>query len=235
MERKGKFPFLSLACSAFTWVHGRARRRSWTISLGCLVSTSNMVWWSRRKRRSRPITSPCTTPGRPRAHIRTMVLLCHTTQAPPHGRVGRVGIDLHLGQKPKLGGRYADDSLIYILYFVGPLYIHVSLSLLFSFLFPPFQNTKRPKIFLLFLFVYLFSLLPLVCFTCYFRFAIWKIQKYFALFAISFCFCFKNRKPQKYLLFFFGFVKFVAEFSLPLLHWSLVFTLYYSSHISEEQ
>jgi hypothetical protein len=43
----------------------------------------------------------------------------------------------------------------------------------------------------------------------------------------------KNQKPQKYLLFFFGFVKFVAEFSLPLLHWSLVFTLYYSSHTSE--
>jgi hypothetical protein len=62
-----------------------------------------------------------------------------------------------------------------------------------------------------------------------------KIQKYFALFAISFCFCFKNRKPQKYLLFFFGFVKFVAEFSLSLLHWSLVFTTYYSSHTSEEQ
>jgi hypothetical protein len=62
-----------------------------------------------------------------------MVLLRHTTRAPPHGRVGRVGIDLHLGQKPKLGGRYADDSLIYISYSVGPLYIHVSLSLLFSF------------------------------------------------------------------------------------------------------
>jgi hypothetical protein len=55
------------------------------------------------------------------------------------------------------------------------------------------------------------------------------------LFAFSFCFCFKNWKLQKYLLFFFGFVKFVAEFSLPLLHWSLVFTLYYSSHTSEEQ
>jgi hypothetical protein len=55
------------------------------------------------------------------------------------------------------------------------------------------------------------------------------------LFAISFCFCFKNKKLQKYLLFFFGFVKFVAEFRPPLLHWSLVFTLYYSSHTSEEQ
>jgi hypothetical protein len=45
------------------------------------------------------------------------------------------GMDLHLGQKPKLGGRYTDDSLIYISYFVSTLYIHVSFSLLFLFLF----------------------------------------------------------------------------------------------------
>jgi hypothetical protein len=82
-----------------------------------------------------------------------MVLLRCTTEAPPHGQVGRVGIDLHLGQKPKLGGRYADDSLIYISYIVGPMYIHVSLSLLFLLLFTLFQNTKRPKIFPVFLFV----------------------------------------------------------------------------------
>jgi hypothetical protein len=65
-------------------------------------------------------------------------------EAPLHGRVGRVGIDLHLGQKPKLGGRYANDSLIYLLYFVGPLYIHVSFSLLFSliFLLSKTQKTK---------------------------------------------------------------------------------------------
>jgi hypothetical protein len=86
-------------------------------------------------------------------------------------------IDLHLGQKPKLGGRYADDSLIYISYSIVPMYIHVSLSLLFLSLFPLFQNTKRPKIFPLFLFVCLFNLLPLVCFICYFRFAIWKKYK----------------------------------------------------------
>jgi hypothetical protein len=143
-----------------------ARRRSWTSSLGCSASTYNMASWTRRKRRSRPITTPRTTPGRPRAHIRMKVLLCHILGTPLHGRAG---IDLHLGQKPKLGGRYTDDSLIYISYFVGPMYIHVSLSLLFSFLFLLPQNTKRPKIFSLFLFVCPFSLLALVCFTCYFR------------------------------------------------------------------
>jgi hypothetical protein len=63
-----------------------------------------------------PTTTPCTTPGRPRVHIRTKVLLHHILEMLPHGRVG---IDLHLGQKPKLGGRYADDSLIYIDGFVA--------------------------------------------------------------------------------------------------------------------
>jgi hypothetical protein len=36
----------------------------------------------------------------------------------------------------------------------------------------------------------------LVCFVLYFRFDIWKIQKYFALFAVSFHSCFKIRKPK---------------------------------------
>jgi hypothetical protein len=142
------------------------------ISLGCLVSMSNTAWWPRKKKRSRPITSPCTTPGDPQTHIRTMVLLRHTTEAPLHGRVGQVGIDLHLGQKPKLGGRYADDSLIYTLYFVGSLYIHCFSFFIVLVLISTFQNTKRPKIFPLFLSIWFFGFLPLVCFTCYFLFAI---------------------------------------------------------------
>jgi hypothetical protein len=76
-----------------------------------------------------------------------MVLFRRTTEVPLHGRVGRVGIDLHLGQKPKLWGRYADDSLIYISYFVGPLYIYVLLSLLFSFLFLLSKTQKDQKYF----------------------------------------------------------------------------------------
>jgi hypothetical protein len=89
------------------------------------------------------------------------------------GAITGDGIDLHLGQKPKLGGRYADDSLIYISYFVGTLYIHVSLSFLCCFdLISTFQNTKRPKIFPLFLFVCFFSFLALVCFVSHFRFVI---------------------------------------------------------------
>jgi hypothetical protein len=156
MERKGKFPCHSLVCSVLTVGHGRARRRSWTSSLGCSTSTYSMAMWTRRKRRHRPITTPCTTPGRPRAHIRTKVLLHRILGMPLHGWAA---IDLHLGQKPKLGGRYTDDSLIHISYFVSTLYIHILLSVLCCscsyFYFP--KHKKRPKIFPLFLFVCLFS------------------------------------------------------------------------------
>jgi hypothetical protein len=92
------------------------------------------------------------------------------------GAITRVGIELHLGQKPKLGGRYANDSLIYISYFIGTLYIHVSLFFVVVVLVSTFQNTKRPKIFLLFLFICLFTFLVLVCFVFYFWFGIQKIQ-----------------------------------------------------------
>jgi hypothetical protein len=64
-----------------------------------------------------------------------------------HGACIGDGIDLHLGQKPKLGGRYADDSLIYISYFVDTLYIHASRSLLFSFLFLHSKTQKDQKYF----------------------------------------------------------------------------------------
>jgi hypothetical protein len=71
------------------------------------------------------------------------VLLRHILGTPLHGRVG---IDLHLGQKPKLGGRYADDSLIYISYFVDILYIHVLLSFLYySCSYFYFSNHKKTK------------------------------------------------------------------------------------------
>jgi hypothetical protein len=143
----------------------------------------------------------------------TMPMMTHQPRA-----TTSIGVNFHLGQKPKLGGRYADDSLIYILYFVGTLYIHVSLSffsLFLLFLFPLSKTQKRPKIFSLFLFVCPFSSLDFVCVVSHFWFGIQKIQKYFALFACFLLFLFQNSKTQKYLLFFFSFVKFVAEFSLP--------------------
>jgi hypothetical protein len=85
--------------------------------------------------------------------------------------------------------------IIFLWYFVYPYFIFF-LFFVVLVLISTFQNTKRPKIFPSFLFVCLFSFLALVCFVSYFWFGIWKIQKDFALFAISFCSYFKIRKPK---------------------------------------
>jgi hypothetical protein len=82
-----------------------------------------------------------------------MITLMMTHQP---GAATGVGIDLHLGQKPKLGGRYADDALIYILYLVDSLYIHVSLSFYlvascFYFCFPKHKKTKNISVVSLYL------------------------------------------------------------------------------------
>jgi hypothetical protein len=111
-----------------------------------LASTCNRASRTRRKRRRQLTTTPCNIPGRPRARTRMKVLLHHILEMPLHGLVG---IDLHLGQKPNTGGRYADDSLIYTSYFVSTLYIHVLLafSLLFLFLFLLSKTQKDQKYF----------------------------------------------------------------------------------------
>src|SRR4051812_48843590 len=94
------------------------------------------------RRRKLLITMPYSTPEHPRVHIRMKVLLWNildTLLLGPHGNV------LHLGQKPKLGGRYADISLIYTSYFVETFYIHISLSfvVLILFLLSKTQKTKN--------------------------------------------------------------------------------------------
>jgi cation transporter-like permease len=130
-------------------------------------------------------------------HLHESLIMIMPPMIHQPGAITSVGIDLHLGQKPKLGGRYTDDSLIYTSYFAGTLYIHVSLSFFVVLvLISAFQNTKRPKIFPLFLFICLFSFLVSVCFTFYLWFGIQKFQKDFALVAISFCACFKIQKPK---------------------------------------
>jgi hypothetical protein len=60
--------------------------------------------------------------------ITIMLMMIHQP-----GVITCVGIDLHLGQKPKLGGRYTDISLIYTSYYVRTLYVHVLLSFFFFF------------------------------------------------------------------------------------------------------
>jgi hypothetical protein len=114
--------------------------------------------------------SPCTMKRQPRSqsslltfrsfHISNLIMIIHhmlhlhkgqamtmPMMTHRHGACFRDDVDLHLDQKPKLGGRYTDGSLIYISYLVGPLYIHVSLSLLFSFLFRHFKTQKDQKYF----------------------------------------------------------------------------------------
>jgi hypothetical protein len=80
-------------------------------------------------------------------HESLIMIMPPMTQQP--GAITSVGIDLHLGQKPKLGGRYVANSLIYTSYFVGTLYIPVSLSfsLLFLFLFLFSKTQKDQKYF----------------------------------------------------------------------------------------
>jgi hypothetical protein len=144
MERKGKFPCRSPVCSVFIGGHGHARRRSWTSSSGCSVSMYIMALWTRRKRRRRLITTPCTTLGRPRVHIRTKVLLRHILGMPLHGRPG---IDLHLGQKPKLGGEvcrwYTHLHIIFWRYFVYSCFIFFSLLFLFLLLLSKAQKDQK--------------------------------------------------------------------------------------------
>ena len=128
-------------------------------------------------------------------HTKMKDLLRHIMEAPYSGLLG---IDLHLGQKPKLGGRYTDNPLIFISYLVGTLYIHVSVSffsIVVLVLFLLSKTQKDQKYFCCFsLFVSLVSVIGLLYFL---------VSVYYS-------------KTQKYLLFFFGFVKFAAEFnSLP--------------------
>jgi hypothetical protein len=72
--------------------------------------------------------------------ITIMLMMIHQP-----GVIINVGIDLHLGKKPKLRGRYTDISLIYTSYSVGTLYIHVSLSSFFFVVLVLFLLSKTQK------------------------------------------------------------------------------------------
>jgi hypothetical protein len=95
------------------------------------------------------ISSPILIMDHP-LHLHESLIMVMPPMTHQPGATTSVGVDFHLGQKPKLGGRYADDSLIYISYFVGTLYIHVSFSffsLLFLFLFLLSKTQKDQKYF----------------------------------------------------------------------------------------
>jgi hypothetical protein len=114
--------------------------------------------------------SPCTMKRRPSSHFSLLTLwsfhtsslimiihhLLHLRKGQAmtmpmmihqHGACIGDNVDLHLGQKPKLGGRYADDSLIYISYFcryfVYPWFVFFSLLFLFLFLLSKTQKDQK--------------------------------------------------------------------------------------------
>jgi hypothetical protein len=78
-------------------------------------------------------------------HLHDSLITIMLTMTHQPGAIINVGIDLHLGKKPKLGGRYTDNSLIYTSYFVGTLYIHVSLSFFFFVVLVLFLLSKTQK------------------------------------------------------------------------------------------
>ncbi|KAK1644325.1 hypothetical protein QYE76_062130 [Lolium multiflorum] len=82
------------------------------------ASTSNMT--------PRTLSPPTTTPSRTLlllpAHTWNRVVLRHTTETPLHGDRGN---ELHLGQKPKLGGRYTGITHYLHIMVAGYLYILV--------------------------------------------------------------------------------------------------------------
>ena len=78
---------------------------------------------------SPPTGTPSRILVRPPACTKDRILLHHIMEAPPHGHRR---VDLHLGQKPKLGGRYAGITHSLHITIAGHLYILVSLLLVVS-------------------------------------------------------------------------------------------------------
>jgi hypothetical protein len=90
---------------------------------------------------------------------------------------------------------------------------HFLFTLLLLAFISAFQNTKRPKIFLLFSLFVSLALYLWFASLAIFGFVFEKSKNILLCLHFPFVLISKS-KTQKYLLFFFGFVKFVAEFSL---------------------
>jgi hypothetical protein len=78
-------------------------------------------------------------------HLHESLITIMLTMTHQPGAITSIGFDLHLGQKAKLAGRYADNSLIYTSYSVGTLYIHVLLSFFFFVVLVLFLLSKTQK------------------------------------------------------------------------------------------
>ena len=142
---RGRFPCRNLVCSVFTGNHGRTQRRCWTSSCACLVSTSSMTPRSNRVTRRLMRITPRITPAHHRARTRMEALHRHTSEALHRGHNG---IDLHLGQKPKLGGRYTDithSSIYHILSVLCISMFRFFLSFCSLLLYSCFSKHKKTK------------------------------------------------------------------------------------------
>ena len=142
-------------CSLYTGDRGRTPTRCWRSSLECEAFTSS----TRRREKHLMMATPSLTLERHPALTRTRGLPRRTMEAP---LPGHHGIDLHLGQKPKLWGEvYRHLTHLHIIscrHFVYPCCSFLSFFIFNCLPFiAAFQNTKRPKIFLLFLFICFFK------------------------------------------------------------------------------
>ena len=71
----------------------------------------NTTLSSRKTCRLLILVTPCITQEHPQARTQTMLLHHLSNQEEAH--LGLLGNELHLGQKPKLGGRYTDIIHLY--------------------------------------------------------------------------------------------------------------------------
>ena len=147
--------------------------------------------------------TPRITVGRTRARTRTRGPLRRTTVTL---HPGQLGIDTHLGQKPKLGGRYADIALISLSCCVGTLYIHVLFSFYFSFflliLLLLSKTQKDQKYFCCFSLVCFFFFSPWFVFPFFLCLNYSKNPKRFcfACFPLWFLFLKKSKTPKIFVV-----------------------------------
>ena len=125
----------------------RSLTRTWESSPNrsrTLEGRSRTIRFSPRMRESLHISSPLMIGELPLLLMGPATTIL--TKIRPLGTPIRTWIDTHLGQKPKLGGRYADTALISISCCVGTLYIHVFvLFLVFVLLCFCFLKTQKDQ------------------------------------------------------------------------------------------
>ena len=130
------------------------------------------------------------------------LLTCTLRMTHQPGTSTRAGIDLHLGQKPKLGGGIpTSHSFIYHILSVLCTstfpFLSFRLLFLFCYCFPKYKKTKNISVVSLCLFL---QFLLLVCFTFQFQFIIQKPKKIWLCLLVSFWSCLKFKNPKIFVV-----------------------------------